>query len=124
MAQAGRDPRLQERRPHRLEQALLLGAPEPSGIDRDQQVGRAVGAPLLDPDEQLVGVVLDAVDLDPGLPGEVVIEQVVRLVVARGMNVNLGRHGGSAEAVEQVSGKQTASNDQMHGSPLCFTLLC
>ena len=75
MAQAGRNALVQNRRRDRLQDAGLLGAPEPAGIDRDQEIGGAVPALGLDPLDQLIGVALDPVDLDAGLLGELVVER-------------------------------------------------
>ena len=45
MAQVGRNALLQDRRGYGLQDARLVGAPQPAGVDRDQHVGRAVQRP-------------------------------------------------------------------------------
>jgi hypothetical protein len=56
-------------------------------VDGQENVGRAVGAFVLDAFQQLVFLALDAVDLDAGLLGEVVVERFVGLVMAGGVEV-------------------------------------
>ena len=60
------DARLQRFGDDRLEEALLLGAPQPPRIDRDQQVGRALRAFAFDARDQFVAVTLDQVDRNAG----------------------------------------------------------
>ena len=112
MAQLGRDALLQHRRGHRLQDARLVGAPQPAGVDRDQHVGRAVAALGLDPLDQLVGVALDQVDLDPGLLGEPVVERDVGVVVPRRVEVDLLRaapDAGKREREPDRAGKPFAT---------------
>ena len=78
----------------RLEQALLLRRPQPRGVDDQQDVGGAHRAFALDPLEQLLVAGLDPVDLDAGRLGEVVVERLVGLVVARRVEVEDGLLGG------------------------------
>ena len=66
-----------------LKQAGLVSPPQTTGIDRDQNVSRAVGALALYPLDQSVALALDAVDLDSGGLREIAVERLVRLVVAR-----------------------------------------
>ena len=83
MAQLGRNGPLQHLRGYRLQDARLIGAPQPAGVDRDQHVGRAVAALGLDALEQLVGVALDQIDHNAGLLGERVVQRHVRIIMPR-----------------------------------------
>ena len=74
----------------RLQHAGFLGTDQPAGIDGDQQIGGAVLALGLDTLDQLVGLGLDQIDLDAGLLGEILVERVVRIVMARGIDIHLG----------------------------------
>jgi hypothetical protein len=91
--------RLLERgRLDRLQQALLARQLDSPGVDRDEDVGRALVALGLHALDQRVGIGLDAVDLDPGRLGEVRVELLVGVVVARGVKVQFAlalREGGS-----------------------------
>ena len=93
MAQVRGDALVQHRRIDRAEHARLFRAPQTSGIDRDEDVGGAELALGLDPLDQRIGIGLDAVDLDPSLLGEVLVEREIGVVVARGIEVDLARIG-------------------------------
>ena len=66
----------------RLEQAQLLGAPQPSGIDSHQHIGGGGGAFIAETLDQRILAGLDAVQLDAGGFGEVVVQRLVGLVMA------------------------------------------
>ena len=114
VAQLAGDALHERLRGHRLEEPQLLGAPQAAGVHRDQHVGRAAGAFVLQALEKRVLVGLDAVHLDAGLPGEVGVQRIVGLVVARGVEVEdllLGKGGkrggdgqGECEGGETVHG--------------------
>jgi hypothetical protein len=87
MAQLAGDAFLEHRGLHRLEEAHLLGAPEAAGVDRHEHVGGAARALVPQALEERVLVGLDAVHLDSGLLREVGVEGLVRLVMARGIEV-------------------------------------
>ena len=65
----------------------LLRLPQPRGVDDQQHVGRARRAFAPEPLEQLLVAGLDAVDLDAGRLGEVGVQRLVGLVVARRVQV-------------------------------------
>ena len=98
--------RLERRRLHRLEQAELLGAPQAAGVDGDQHVGRAALAFVADALDQRVFAALDAVDLDAGGFGEVGVERLVGLVVARRVEVQDLVLRGAEPASSAASGKR------------------
>jgi len=93
---ARRNSRLEQRRFHRLEEPELLGAPQATRIHRHQHVSRAALAFIADALDQRVFARFNAIDLDAGLPGEVGVQRLVSLVVARRVQVQdfvLLRHG-------------------------------
>ena len=93
---------------HRLEQTFLVGPPEPSGVHGDQHVGRAVSAFGDDAFDQLVAAALDQIDGDPRLLREVVVQRQVRVVVARGVDVDLlGRRDGAGARHGRAGGQYT-----------------
>jgi hypothetical protein len=78
---------VEQLRPDRLEEPGLLRAPQAPGVDRHQDIGGAARALLLHSLDQRILARLDAVDLDAGGLGEVGVERLVGLVVARGVEV-------------------------------------
>ena len=102
----------------------LVGAPQPPGVDRDQDVGRAVAALRLDPLDQLVGVALDQIDLDPGLLGERVVQRDVGIVVARRVEIDLlrDRAGRGQREREPDHAGQALRSESVHGAVLDLVL--
>src|SRR5690606_5874330 len=79
---------------------------EPAGVDRDQDVGGAVAAFGLDARQQLVAVVFDPIDRDPGLLGERAVELFVGLIVPGRVDVDLRRQRSACAAGEERSGQR------------------
>ena len=110
VAEARRDAAVEHRGLHRLEETELVGAPEPAGVDRDQHVGRAARAFVADALDQRVLAGFDAVDLDPGQLGEVRVERLVGLVVARRVEVQhlvLRERGGGGQSTRERRGARS-----------------
>ena len=96
--QVRRNALFQQFRFHRREQAEGIGLRQAGRVHRDEHVGRAVGALVLDTLEQLIFLALDAVDLDTGLAGEVRIQRLVGLVMARRIEIEHFLLGGGGAA--------------------------
>ena len=88
----------------RGEQAEFVRLGQAGSVDGEEDVGRAVGAFVLQPLEQFVFLALDAVDLDPGLLGEVAVQRFVGLVVAGRVEVQHLFLGGGGTADQQQAG--------------------
>ena len=86
-AQVRRNTAFQHFRFHRREEAERVGNGQPGSIDGDENVRRAVGALVADALHQLVLLAVDTVDLDAGLLREVLVELLVGLVMAGGIEV-------------------------------------
>ena len=84
-----------------------MGLGQAGGVDGEEDIGRAVGAFVLQAFEQLVFLALDAIDLDPGLLGEVAVQRFVGLIVAGRVEVqHLFLSGGSAADQQQAGNGQ------------------
>ena len=115
----GRDALLEGLGLDRLEQAGLLCVVQPRGIDQQDHVGRALVTFGLQALQQRLVLQLDAVDLDAGLLGEVGVEALVTLIVARGIEVEdlflgLGGRGGNEQGGDG-SGQQAGRKTDAHG---------
>ncbi len=71
-----------------LQRPCLYRSPEAAGVDGDQDVGRAGNAFALDPFDQHVGIALQDTDLDARLDGEGIVELLVGVVMAGGVDVD------------------------------------
>ncbi|MNP30967.1 hypothetical protein D3C76_1240680 [compost metagenome] len=101
----------------RLQDAHLLGLPEVTGIDGEQQVGGGVLPLGLDPLHQRCFLVGDELDLHPGLFGVGVEYRFDQLVDARGIHHHLVRRlGGSAEQGQSQGGQYVLA--WQHGAVL------
>ena len=106
--QVGRNALFQHVTFHRLQHASILGALQPRGVHGDQHIRRGVCPLRLHPRDQLVGLALDAVDGDAGGIGKVGIKPLVRVIVARGIEVYLTLRAGAKGACHYGDG----SNDK------------
>jgi len=86
-AQIGRDTGFEDLGLDRGEQAQFVGQGQAGGVHRQQHVGGAVGAFVLDALQQFLFLAFDAVDLDAGLLAEILVELFVGLVMAGGIEV-------------------------------------
>ena len=75
---------------YRGEQAEVVGHGQTRRVDRDEDVGRTLPTFVAQAFQQFVLLGLDAVDPYAGLPGEVGVEGLVGLVVARRIQVEFG----------------------------------
>ena len=75
-----------------VQNSRFLGAPEPAGIDRDQDIGRAVFPFADNPLDQRIGACLDQIDPDAGLLGEILIQRQIGIVMARGIDIDATSH--------------------------------
>ncbi|MCY1401858.1 hypothetical protein D9M71_169830 [compost metagenome] len=101
----------------RLQDAHLLGLPEVTGIDSEQQVGGGVLPLGLDPLHQRCFLVGDELDLDPGLGGIGVEHRLDQLVDARGIHHHLVRRlGGTAQQGQSQGGQYVLA--WQHGAVL------
>ena len=112
MAQVRGDALVQDLGLDRLKQPGLLRAPEPSGVHGDQDVGGAVPPFALQALDERIILALDPIDLDAGGFGEAFVELLVRLVVARAVDVQhlLLRLGGAGE--ERQAGHRRSRQGQ------------
>ncbi|MNZ78457.1 hypothetical protein D3C78_970310 [compost metagenome] len=90
----------------RLQDAHLLGLPQVTGIDGQQQVGHPVLALGLDALHQRGFLVGDELDLDAGLGGVGVEHRLDQLVDARGVHHYFVRRLGGATEQRQGQGGQ------------------
>jgi len=77
-----RDARIENLRGDRREDAEFVRLGQPRGVDRQENVGRAVAALVPDPLEQFIFLAFDAVDLDAGLLGDIGVQRFIRPLVA------------------------------------------
>jgi len=103
---------LDDGRLHRLEQAVLLAAPQARRIDQEDHVGGARGALGLQPGEDACVVGLDPVDSDAGGLGEVGVERFVGLVVAGRVQVQHLLLGPGGRGEGQAGGRAEHGGDQ------------
>jgi len=81
-AQVGGNPGIENLRIDRREQPQFVGLGQARGIDRQEDIGRAVAALVPDAFEEFIFLAFDAIDPDAGLLREIRIERLVGLIVA------------------------------------------
>ena len=102
----GRDAGVQHLRLDGLKQAETVCNLQASGIHGDQDVGWRVGTFVLDALQQFIFLAIQAIDLDAGLLGEVVVQRLIGLIVACRVDVEYRIGGmGSALAGQRDQGK-------------------
>jgi len=106
LAQIGGDGRLEHGGAQRLQQTGLLRAPDAPGIDRDENVGRAVGALGAHALHELVGVGLDAVHANAGCAREIRVDRLVGVVMARRVEID----GAGRLRAGRAEGRPAAGN--------------
>ena len=94
VADSCRDVGIKGFRPDRLEQLVVLRAPEATGIDGDQDIGRAGIALGMDTLHQRIFLALDQVDLNTRFFGEQFIEVAVGIVMTTGIDIHFCCLGG------------------------------
>jgi hypothetical protein len=77
----------ENRRCHRLQEAHLAGPFDAAGVGGDQHVAGALVALGLEALDERIGLGIDAVDLDAGQIGEVAVQRLVGVVVARRIEI-------------------------------------
>ena len=88
VAQVLGDAGIERLRLDRLQKVGLLRAPECACVCGNEHIGGAGRAFAGHPRDQLIGVALDAVDLDAGRSGELIVKREIAVVVTRGIQVH------------------------------------
>ena len=107
---------------HRLEQVLLLREPEIAGIDGEEDIGRRALALGAHAGEQLRPLAFDHVYGNSGRVLEAVIEQVIRLIVPRRIDIErVGRDRGTrlSQRPQRSMRRSRKSVSRMKILPMC-----